>query len=247
MGFLSGLTGAILGAVVGIVATFFAVAASSDGNDIADGFGLMGLTPIGIVLGAILGIVLALKLRWYARGNWCIKAARRKVAFTIVGSVLAVPALVAGLLWGQQQLRKPPPDQQLLSNFDHHHAIFDQLARMTQVDKGLQSVGYNWTDPSNPQKIGVSPARVDIYRRLLDSVHCHRGFDTYELHGAAFWYWGHGSSISDDEDKGYAYLTAPPTETLLTLNECRPDEENEVKAYRHIEGCWYLYYDFIPG
>lgn len=118
---------------------------------------------------------------------------------------------------------------------------------MTQADKGLQRVDYDWTDPSNPQAIGVSPARVSIYRHLLDSVQCHRGFNAYQNHGIEFQYWGHGSAISDDEDKGYAYLAAPPKETLNSLDDCRPDKKNELQAYRRIEGCWYLYYDYIPG
>jgi len=60
-------------------------------------------------------------------------------------------------------------------------------------------------------------------------------------------YWCEGSAISSDTDKGYAYLTVPPKQVLTTLDDCQPDEENGVKAYYHIEGCWYLYYDYLPG
>ncbi len=117
MGFLYSFIGAVLGALVGITAAFFSVAALSDGNDIGDGFAFLGLAPIGLVMGVILGILLALKLRRYVRINWCIKSARRKTAVIVAGSILAVPGSIAVMVWGQQELRKPPPDQQLLSNF----------------------------------------------------------------------------------------------------------------------------------
>lgn len=247
MGFLCGLAGALSGAVVGIAAVFFAVAASSDGNDFADAWGFMGLAPIGLVIGAVIGTVLALKLRRYMRGNWGIKSARRKTTVVLAGSIFAVPALAAAMIWGQQQLRKPPPDTQLLQNFERRQTTFNQLAQMTQADRNLKRVDYDWTDPSSPETIGVSPARVSIYRRLLDSVHCHRGFNAYQDHGTEFQYWGHGSAISDDEDKGYANLVVPPKQVLKTLDDCQPDEKNGVQAYRHIEGRWYLCYDYLPG
>ena len=245
--FLSCLLGAVLWAVVGAAAAVLFVAFRSDGNDFGDAFAAIGLVPFGLVLGAIVGVVLTLKVRGYAADHWEGRQAKRKTSLIVTSFILAAPLFVTMMLWEQQQLRRPPSDRQLLSNFQRHQKEFDTLARMTQADKDLRRVDYNWTDPGDPQAVGVSATRIRVYRRLLDDVRCHRGFNSYQDHGTEFQYWGHGSAISDDEDKGYAYLTVPPKQVLNSLDDCQPDEANVVQAYCHITGCWYLYYDYLPG
>jgi len=247
MGFLCGFLGAFLGAILGIACALLAVSFHSDGNDLAEGLAFMGLALIGIIIGAIAGIVLALQVRRYAAGHWEGRQVRRKTSLIIASSVIAVPVLMPAIFWEVARCHNPPPDQQLLNNFYRHRPNFVQLVRMKQADPNLTRVDYSWTEPSDPQTIHVSPARIMTYRRLLETAGLHRGFDAYHPKEVDFLYWCEGSAISSDTDKGYAYLTVPPKQVLTTLDDCQPDEENGVKAYYHIEGCWYLYYDYLPG
>ena len=247
MGFLCGFAGAFLGAIVGLAAVLLGVAVLSDGNDIGDAFAFVGLAPVGLIIGAILGIVAALKLRQYTRKTWGIKSVRRKTALILAASVLATPALVTVALWGAYQSRQPPSDQQLLRNFNRNRITFNELAQMTQADKELTRVDYDWTQPSDPRTVGVSAERIRKYRYLLNSINVHRGFQSDTSHNVEFMYYATGSAISSDTNKGYTYLTVPPKQTLNTLDDCQPDEKNGVEAYRHIEGHWYLYYEYLPG
>ncbi len=241
------LLGAVSWAIVGAAAALLFVAVHSDGNDLGDAFGFMGLAPVGLILGAILGVVLALILKQYATKNWSEEQAKRKNFLIVTGSVLAAPILTAALIWDAGRYGGPPPDQQLLADFARHRTDLEKVAQMKQADRGLLRVDYNWTEPDNPQKVGVPIQRVAKYRRLLESAGVHRGFEAYQPHEVDFLYWGRGSAISSDTDKGYAYLTVPPKQVLKTLDDCQPDEKNGVEAYRHIEGHWYLYYKYLPG
>ena len=250
MGFFYGFTGALLGAIAGGAAVVLGISVQSDGNDIGDAFAFIGLAPIGLVVGAILGIIAALVLRRYVSKTRESLSARRKSNFIVAVSVFAVPAFVTAALWISFRVSQPPSDQELLRNFDHNRATFNELAQMTQADKHLirVDVEYDSTEPSNPETVGVSAERISKYRQLLKSVKLHRGFEANQSHQEVdFLYYATGSAISSDNDKGYAYLTAPPTKTLSSLDDCGPDGENRVEAYRHIEGCWYLYYDYLPG
>jgi hypothetical protein len=241
MGFLSGLTGAILGAVVGGITAIFSVAVATGGDSFAIVLFFTIVAPIGMVVGGSLGIVAALRLLRFARKNEKNKTSKRKTVLVVVGTVLAVPALGAAMLWEIWHLGQPPSDQQLLINFARHKATFNKLSQMALIDKNLTRVDYDWTDPSDTQKIGVSPERIAEYRSLLESVGLHRGFSSDGIHSVEFISYAQGSAMSSDEDKGYAYLITPPKETQPNLDDCQPDEKNGTLAYRHVEGCWHLY------
>jgi hypothetical protein len=62
-----------------------------------------------------------------------------------------------------------------------------------------------------------------------------------------FDYWGKGSAISSDTDKGYAYLTKCPAHVLSSQDKCGPKGDEMVEAYRHIQGHWYLFDRYLPG
>ena len=92
--FFSCLFGAIVWAIVGAAAAVFFVAFRSDGNDFGDAFAAMGLVPFGLILGAIVGVVLALKVREYAADHWEGRQAKRKTSLIITSFILAAPLLV---------------------------------------------------------------------------------------------------------------------------------------------------------
>lgn len=247
MGFLCGFAGVFLGAIVGGTAAFSLVSVAVDGDGLGVFFLMMIWGPIGLIAGALLGAVLALRVLRYVRGNQQRRHAKRSNILLVSGLILAAPLLAAALAWYGNQCQYPPSDQQLLSNFRFHRAEFDELAQMKQADKGLLSIGSDFTQPNDLQTVGVSPERIAKYRWLLQCAGVHRGLRVDGLTGADFAVWMQGGATSSDRDKGYAHLVVPPKHILSSLNQIPPDSPHEFEVYRHIEGCWYLYYEYLPG
>ncbi len=251
MKFLYGFIGAILGAALGCMVALFGVQVTDTDGDIFGGaFALVIFGPIGFILGAILGSVLALLVLRSVKKNSNGQKAKRRNAILVSTSVLAAPVLIVVLFWGMGRSLKthnqPPPDQQLLSNFQVHRAAFDKLVQMSRADKGSYSseVGPTVSDTSLPG--GTREKHIAEYRRWLDAAKVSSDLSSVGDQDMELPYWGFGSAISSDTDKGYAYLMVPPKQVLNSLDQCQPDEKNGVEAYRHIEGHWYLYYEYLP-
>ena len=157
--------------------------------------------------------------------------------------------IVALVLWGVANTGQPPSDAELLQNFARHRSTFDELARMASADSGLLRVDDNWTLPQNPLSAGVSYERVSKYRAMLRSVGVPRGFQSREGgQQIDFLFWLMGSALSSDTTKGYSYLQKAPRGLLDNLDDCGPiNEQRGVRAYRQIEGNWYLFYEYLPG
>src|SRR5438105_1863469 len=109
-------------------------------------------------------------------------------------------------LWfvaGCDVLLKPPSDRELLGNFERHETALNQVVQMVKANKQLMRVDTDWTDPKDPQTIGVSSDRIEQYRRLLREAHVPRGFlRRGDADGIEFTYWVIGSAISSDTIKG---------------------------------------------
>lgn len=242
---LYGFSGALLGAVLGGMSALLIASVATDGDVFGAFLGLMYAGPVSLVVGAVLGVMLALRVLRFVRTNGL---ARRKNALLVSGLLLAFPVLVAAMAWGIDRSGQPPSDQQLLSNFTDHRAAFDTLAQMKLADKGLMQVHDDWTQPGDFRSVGVSPERIAEYRHLLNEAGTRRGLQADGLHGADFLFWEQGSVFSSDTAKGYAYLSVPPKHILGSLDQYNDQSEDlaEIQAYRHIEGCWYLYYEYLP-
>ena len=248
MKFLYGFIGTVLGLIVGGVATFLIVTLFMDGNALGVGLMMLTIGPAGLILGAILGTVIALQVLRWIRKNGADRQTKRRNALVIGAFVLAVPVIAGAMLWSANHYGEMPSDHQLINNFHRNVTTFNELALMAEADKGLTRVDDNWTDPSDPQTIGISQARIARYRQLLNAVGTHRGFETGgKGQEVDFLYCTQGSATSSDTSKGYAYLPVPPKQTLRSLDHCSLNEKNGVKAYRHIQGCWYLFYEYLPG
>ncbi len=103
-----------------------------------------------------------------------------------------------------------PSDQFLLVNFKKHEQDFEKLIAMIRKDKKLQRVDDTWTNPSNPQSIGVSQERIQEYRVFFSKLSIPRGF--YAFHAPerfTFFASTQGLSVSGSA-KGYAYLEEKP-------------------------------------
>lgn len=252
MKLLYGFLGAILGAALGCMVALFGVQVTDTDGDIFGGaFALVTFGPVGFLLGAVLGSMLALLVLRSVEKNSEGQKAKRRNAVLVSSSVFAVPVLIAALFWGAARSLKthnqPPPDQQLLSNFQVHHAAFDKLVQMSRADKGSYDSEISSATSDTALPGGTQEKRIAEYRRWLDAAKIFNGFSSDGDQEVELCYWGFGSATSSDTDKGYTYLAVPPKQTLNSLDDCRPDEKNGVEAYRHIEGNWYLYYKYLPG
>jgi hypothetical protein len=248
MRFFSGIIGAVAGIIVGWVSALFFATLKADNNILFEGFILTYAAPVGLLLGAILGLMIALRTLRYLREREATGTTQSKKISVVLSLITGLIIVVAGMLWVVSNRSKPPSDRELLANFERHEATFNQLIEMTKADRWLDRVDEDWTSPKNPDANGVSPDRIAMYRRLLREAHVPRGFHAIGFGAEVdFYYWTRGSAISSDTDKGYAYLTTPPPNLLGTLDHCQPGGENVVMTYRHIRGNWYLFYEYIPG
>lgn len=247
MGFLYGFIGAIFGAALGGATAFLFVCSAEDGDGLGIALLMFVWGPVGLIAGIILGLMLALRVLRYVKEHQQGKQAKLRNALLVSGLFLAVLVLVPVLVRNGNQYQYPPSDQQLINNFRFRRSVFDDLAQMKLADKGLLRVGNDWTQPDDPRTVGVSPERIAEYRGLLNCAGVHQGMGADGLHGAEFTCWAQGGATSSDVDKGYAYLAVPPKQLLESLDAYQPDGLHEVEVYRHIEGCWYLYYDYLPG
>ncbi len=141
---------------------------------------------------------------------------------------------------------RPPRDEELLAVFASHWASFSGLVEMAVKDKKLTRVDADWTSPESPGSIGVSPERIQLYRSLALEAKVPRGFTRRESGEIQLMYWGVGSAVSDDIDKGFAYLESPPAKALTSLDGHKFSGKGPEVVYRHIRGPWYLYLQFIP-
>lgn len=137
-----------------------------------------------------------------------------------------------------------PGDQTLLDNFLKHEQDFEKLIAMIRVDKQLQRVDDNWTNPGDPESIGVSQERIREYRSMFSRLSIPRGF--YAFHDPerfTFIASTQGLSVSGSA-KGYAYLAEPPDLVVKNLESYWSADDKSFTAYQHIKGNWYLYFDY---
>jgi hypothetical protein len=139
---------------------------------------------------------------------------------------------------------KHPSDKELLDNFQAHKAEFDQLLQMFLSDKGLGRVAYDFTRPGDPQTVGVTTDRLKEYRRRFDKLELSAGIEGYDGKDIV---WLHSSTQGlavSGSGKGYAYLRKPPEMQVQDLDKYWSKDGRSFTAFRHIEGNWYLYFNF---
>lgn len=244
MGFLYGFVGAVLGSFLSLASLIFAVTVSEEGRLPDAAFVASFYLPFGLIIGLVLGVtsgIFAWRFIMVSRS----KQARRKIG----GAVLAVCILISTLLGSAYRETLAPSDGQLIGNFRRHRAAFDAIIQMSQADKGNVSVSRRTSTSDDVQEDGISPARAEQYCRLLNKVKVRdlaAGTDKTKGYSVKFYCWSQGSSQTEDYGKGYAYLAIPPNPLVGSLDNYHLDANDEDDAYRHIEGHWYLYYEYLP-
>lgn len=151
-----------------------------------------------------------------------------------------------------------PTDAALVERFQRHKRDLNQLVQMFEADKGLGRVGDSFTRPDDPGRVGVSTQRIQKYRQLCGRVGasaCIEGYDaTFDrLYGPVqpgrtevknpIWIHVSGLGLSvSGSTKGFLYSKAPPFEVVADLD--RISSSRSGTWIRHIEGPWYLYFDY---
>jgi hypothetical protein len=249
MRYLTAIIGAVLGMVLGVVIALF-VAIVIARNDLF-GFAFIGflIAPVGLVFGGTIGAIAGLRLLPHLRERETQRIQSKKLLVVLGAFISGTTILIGLLIWIVRSDLNPPSDQKLLANFDHHEATLNNVIEMLRADEDLIRVDEDWTDPKNPETIGVSPSRINAYRQMLRDARVPRGFRSEGLiYEVDFFYWMIGSAISSDTVKGYAYRMRPPINLLSSLDGYRPpDRDDTIRVYRHIRGNWYLFYEYIPG
>jgi hypothetical protein len=137
-----------------------------------------------------------------------------------------------------------PADEALLSNFRSHRADFERLLQMFLADKGLGRVAPDFTRPDAPQSVGVAPERISEYRNLFKKLGLTAGIEGYEEKDHV---WFHASTYGlavTGSSKGYAHLKQRPALVVGSLDSYRHRDSRSFVVFRHIEGDWYLYFDY---
>jgi len=240
--------GILLGVGLGIAlggagASFLAITLAA-GNAWVVGLVLVVAGPILLIAGASIGGIQAYRILGSLRQEQKGTQARARIAKRGLSLVLASVVLIVALAAGFDYLFRPPSDQTMLAHFERHEATFRRIVQMKEANKKLFRVDESWTDPHQPQAIGVSSARIAEYRRLLREADTPRGFLVWkETSGIHFYCWVSGSGFTSTRTKGVAYLKKRPAETVPSLDQ----PLHSSLAYRHIRGNWYLFYRYAAG
>ncbi len=244
------LAGATAGAALALLVGVALVTLLSGGDAFLAAFLLFPAGLISLLVGSITGGILGPHAVRYFRTKAQSDSERRKRPGVILAIVLSIPAVIIFVIWFWRQAPEPPSDAVMLKHFGSQETTLATLVQMANADKGLDRVDENWTLPADTRDVGVSPERLTEYRKLLRNAGTPRGFQAGRRadgnDGVNFLFWLTGSAISDDTEKGFAYRTVPPANILPALDGIRPQSRNGFAAYRHIQGNWYLFYEFIP-
>ena len=162
------------------------------------------------------------------------------------------------------EMKEHPGDDELIGGFYEHHEELETLRKMMQKDKELKRVDFDWTQPDDPGKAGVSPERIEIYRELCRRIGLERGVEAFgdSAKRVTFLASTRGLSVSGSS-KNYVWLRSLPETDLahplvVNLDSYVNDKRKEraeyfakhkrampgnIYALRHLEGNWYLEYE----
>ena len=144
-----------------------------------------------------------------------------------------------------------PADQELIDRFTRNRATFELLRDMFIKDAMLGRVAHDFTRPVNffsgapmPRSPAITSARLAEYRRLFTALQLGAGVEGYDAKDFIMFHAStRGLSISGSS-KGYVYAEDSPALLVDSLDTYNPGHTGSFTVYRHIEGKWYLYYDY---
>jgi hypothetical protein len=203
-------------------------------------------------LPVVVGVVLAwLCIAVYLTGR-ALREARN--ATSTVLAALLIAALPVGLV-AQVVLAGVtaghPTDGRLIREFHSHTNDFERLLAMFREDRQLGRIAPGFTRPANffsgkplPEGKPAGVGRLAEYWALFAKLSLSAGIEGYDdKEMVRFIRSTRGLSISGSS-KGYAYMEVPPELVVESLDDYWSGDGRSFTAFRHIEGNWYLYFDF---
>jgi len=167
----------------------------------------------------------------------------------IIGSVvkiLVAVVVIAALLNSCFPFKKHPTAQLMIANFQNNKADFERLLQLFRNDSQLGRVAYDFTRPAGVTSptADVPQERLDEYRALFTKLNLEAGIEGYGNKRIVYFIAStQGLSISGSA-KGYVYSDDRPDLVVENIDDYSSDDGTSFTAYQHIEGNWYLYFDY---
>lgn len=148
--------------------------------------------------------------------------------------------------------KEHPKDEILIENFNVHRGEFEELLQMFKADRSLGRVGDGFTRTAsffekctgpnawNGKEIEVTKERLATYEQLFIKLGLSGGIEGYCEKDQVFFRASSKGLYMSGSSKGYAYLVNPPKLIVDSLNTYRSPDE--VTAFKHIDGNWYLFF-----
>jgi hypothetical protein len=132
-------------------------------------------------------------------------------------------------------------DRFMLANFQAHKSEFNTLLEMFRADKGFIYFANNTSIPENPSTVGVSPERLEQYRRFFSALSLEGMAAADRVTGARdeIWFFTSIEGARRSTFKHYAYVSKPTKGVIQDLDK----DGSKAAPYRHIENNWYLALD----
>jgi hypothetical protein len=131
------IVGAVIGAAFGLLVSVAFIRLLSGGNLFGEAFLLLTCAPVGLLLGAFAGAIVARRTARRFGEKSISDTGRSKKYRLILGLVFGVPTAFVAVAWIAQEAVEPPSDEAMLRHFYRHESEFDTLVKMAGRDKGL--------------------------------------------------------------------------------------------------------------
>ncbi len=126
-------------------------------------------------------------------------------------------------------------EPRFLQQFHDNRDAFEQLLTMLLADAKVKNISNSETQPFYSSANEISATRLEEYKFLMRRAGVRSAFRDGDDLGFSVASWGgldHGWSIS------VTWRQEPPTNTVASLDSPRKNPLD--RAYRHIDGNWYL-------
>ena len=135
-------------------------------------------------------------------------------------------------------------DAAMIARLRQHRAGFEAVVAMARQDRGLVRVDHDWTDPADPESVGIPAERIADYRRRLAQLGLPRGITIHadgrqvDFLAASRGFGPRGMSRS------YVWSETgefPDGEVTRNLDRLEASGRRRVWAFRHVDGPWWLH------
>jgi hypothetical protein len=91
------------------------------------------------------------------------------IAIVLTAGVAALAAVVAPLMLtaSVRPAQSVPSDAAMIAHWEKYRSTLDEITEMLRRDPALNRLGLTWSDPEDPERAHVPPARIADYRDLM--------------------------------------------------------------------------------